>query len=269
MPYLNINEVNLHYAIVGDGPETIVFSHGLLMSGHMFHAQVAAFGDRYRCVVYDHRGQGQSEVAASGYDMDTVVADAAELIRRLDCAPCHFVGLSMGGFVGLRLALRQPRLLRSLTLLDSSAEPEPEKNRPRYRRMALVGRWLGFSLVGDAVMNILFGNTFLNDPTRDAEREDWKHRLLANDRAGVTRAAKGVIERQGVAEQLSSLALPVLILVGEEDVATPPEKSRLMAGRIAGARFEVIPQAGHTSTVENPQAVNAALGHFLEELNGG
>lgn len=86
----------------------LFFSHGLLMSCRMFDDQVAHFQDRYRCIVYDHRGQGQSEVTANGYDMETVYADAAALITALDAAPCHFVGLSMGGFVGMRLAAAAP-----------------------------------------------------------------------------------------------------------------------------------------------------------------
>jgi pimeloyl-ACP methyl ester carboxylesterase len=117
MPFKEINGTRIHHTETGSGPETIVFSHGLLMSGEMFRDQVAAFSDRYRCITFDHRGQGQSEVTESGYDMDTLAEDAAALIRELNCAPCHFAGLSMGGFVGMRLAIRHPELLKSLILL--------------------------------------------------------------------------------------------------------------------------------------------------------
>ena len=112
MAVMEINGARIYYEESGAGPETLVFSHGLLMSGEMFSEQVKAFSGRYRCVSYDHRGQSRSEVTDSGYDMDSLTEDAATLIRRLDCGPCHFAGLSMGGFVGMRLAIRYPELIR-------------------------------------------------------------------------------------------------------------------------------------------------------------
>jgi pimeloyl-ACP methyl ester carboxylesterase len=139
MPTRVINGAELHYEERGSGPETIVFSHGLLMSGDMFREQVEALSDRYRCVSYDHRGQARSAVTETGYDMDSLTADAAALISELGAAPCHFVGLSMGGFIGMRLAIHHRNLLRSLVLMDTSADPEPEENKGPYRRLAFVG----------------------------------------------------------------------------------------------------------------------------------
>ena len=135
MPRIAVRGADLHYEVSGAGPETVVFAHGLLWSGRLFDRQVEALATRYRCVTFDFRGHGRSEVTVDGYDMDSLAADAAALIEALGCAPCHFVGLSMGGFVGMRLAIRQPRLLRSLILLETSADPEPEADRRRYRRM--------------------------------------------------------------------------------------------------------------------------------------
>src|SRR5262249_46832105 len=84
-------------------------SHGLLMDHSMFEGQRAAFEGRYRVIAYDHRGQGQSRNADNDagqvLDMETLTGDAAALIQALDAAPCHFAGLSMGGFIGFRLAL--------------------------------------------------------------------------------------------------------------------------------------------------------------------
>ena len=74
----------------------------------MFRAQIDRLKPHYRCIAYDHRGQGDSAIAPDGYDMDTLAEDAAALIVALDAGPCHFVGLSMGGFVGMRLALPGP-----------------------------------------------------------------------------------------------------------------------------------------------------------------
>lgn len=269
MPRLKVNGADLHYEEQGTGPETVVFAHGLLWSGRMFDRQVAALAGRYRCVTFDFRGQGGSEVAGDGYDMDSLTADAAALIAALRCAPCHFVGLSMGGFVGMRLAIRHPGLLKSLVLIESTADPEPRENLGRYRLLTFVARWISLRLVAGPVMRIMFGKKFLEDPTRSAVRERARRDLIGNHRRGAARAVNGVITRQGIYEQLGRIAVPTLILVGDQDVATPLVRSERLHAAIAGSRLRVIQGAGHTSTIEEPDAVNAAIAGFLTGLGSG
>lgn len=266
MPKIQINGATLHYTDEGTGPEIILFAHGLLWSGRMFEAQVNALKDRYRCITFDFRGQGQSEVTRDGYDMETLYWDTAALIEAVGCTPCHFVGLSMGGFMGMRLAARRPELLRSLMLLGTSADDEPRGNVPRYNRLNFVARWLGLRFVATPVMRIMFGQTFLTDPNRAVQREEWKKHLITNHRIGVSRAVKGVIDRQGVYDEISKITIPTLIMVGEEDVATVPAKAERIQARIAGSRLVRIPRAGHSSTIEEPEAVNTAIKAFLESL---
>ncbi len=266
MSKIQINGAKLHYTDEGAGSETILFAHGLLWSGQMFEAQVNVLKDRYRCITFDFRGQGQSEVTRGGYDMETFYQDTVALIETLDCAPCHFAGLSMGGFIGMRLAARRPELLRSLILLGTSADAEPKENIPRYNRLNFIARWFGLRLVAAPVMRILFGQSFLADPNRAAQREEWKKHLIANHRIGITRAVKGVIDRQGVYDEIGKITTPTLILVGEEDVATIPAKAERIQARIAGSRLVRIPKSGHSSTIEEPEAVNETIKAFLNSL---
>src|SRR5690349_20889255 len=172
----------------------------------------------------------------------------------------------MGGFVGMRLAVRHPALLRSLILMETSADPEPAENIPRYRTLARAACWIGLRPVAPRVMPIMFGTTFMSDPTRSAEQAEWQRRMATNHRTGILRALDGMIARKRVYDEIASIQLPTLVLVGEEDVATPPEQARRIAGRIPGARLVSIPAAGHTATVEQPATVNAALFGFLESL---
>jgi len=268
MPYLTLNGARLYYEERGTGSETIVFAHGLLWSGRMFDRQVAALQAHFRCITFDFRGQGQSQVTASGYDMDTLTEDAAALIAALGCAPCHFVGLSMGGFVGMRLALRYPHWIRSLVLMETSADPEPQETIGRYRLLNFIARWFGWRMVVGRIMPILFGQQFLNDPARAPLRETMKAALLRNHRVGLTRAVTGVIERAGVDEDLQQIRVPTLIVVGDQDVATVPAKAERIHAQIQGSRLVIIPGAGHTSTVEEPEAVNQALLEFLGQARG-
>jgi pimeloyl-ACP methyl ester carboxylesterase len=266
MPHINIDGTKLHFEEQGRGAETVVFAHGLLWSGRMFAWQVQALRENYRCITFDFRGQGSSEVTADGYDIDRLTEDAAKLIEALGGSPCHFVGLSMGGFVGMRLAIRQPDLLRSLTLLNTSADPEPKGKVARYRRLALVARWFGLGFVVNRAMPIMFGAAFLSDPRRAAVRKKWRAELLANHRVGVTRAIHGVVTRQGVYDQLDQITVPTLVIVGEYDVATPPDVGQRIHHRIPSSRLVTIRAAGHTSTVEEPEAVNTAIVEFLDHV---
>lgn len=259
MSHADLNGAHIHYTDTGGDGEAIVFSHGLLFSGSMYEAQIAHFRDRYRCITFDHRGQGGSGVTDNGYDMDTLAEDAAALIRHLRAGPCHFVGLSMGGFVGMRLAARHPDLLRTLTLLDTSADAEPDENIPKYKMLNLVARWIGLWAVMGRVMPIMFGQSFLNDPARTAEKKRWFGEIVGNHRIGITRAVSGVIDRKGCIDLLDEIDMPVGIGVGDEDVATVPAKSERIHAAIKGSELAVLENAGHSSTIETPQQVNALI----------
>ena len=266
MPYINIRGAKIHYTDTGSGTDTIVFSHGVLWSGLMFEAQIAALQEQYRCVAFDHRGQGQSEVSPEGYDMDSLALDAAELIEQLVGGAVHFVGLSMGGFVGMRLAARRPDLLKSLILLETSAEEEPAENIPKYKLLLRVMNWTGFGLVTPSVMRIMFGAKFMQDSARREDRRRWAAQLKENSRRGISLAMKGVIERAAILSELPRIQCPVLVMVGDQDTATVPAKAEQIQRHIAGSTLVVLQGAGHTSTVEEPEQVNAAIRAFLAVL---
>ncbi len=261
MARLAVRNTELHAEEHGTGPEAVVFAHGLLLSCRQFDGPVAALRADYRCVTYDARGHGQSRSPPGGYDLDSQTEDAAALIRHLACGPCHFVGFSMGGFVGQRLAVRHPELLRSLTLIGSSASPEG--NAFRFRLMGWVARVFGVRAVTPWVMPVQFGTGFLRDANREAERRDWFERIAATERAGALRAADAVTRRPDYAAELSGVRVPTLILVGGEDRATPPEESERMHARIDRSELAVIPGAGHAVTIEKPEPVSHRLREFL------
>lgn len=265
MPIARVNGVELFYEERGAGVP-IVFSHGLLWSGRMFEAQVAALADRYRCITYDHRGQGRSPRSPARYDMDDLTADAAALIESLGAAPCHFVGLSMGGMVGLRLALRRPELLRSLTLIESAADGEPRRNIPKYRAMGLYARLAGLGLLIRPVMKIMFGRAFLCDPSRQDERRAQEAHLRSLDIPGMLAALDCVITRPAVTSSLGQITTPTLVLHGDDDRAIVPARARATAQAIPSARLVPIPRAGHTSTVEEPLAITRELDALFSSL---
>ena len=259
MPTIDVNGTTLWYEDTGgDGPP-LLFSHGLLWSTRMFDGQIARFRDRFRVIAWDHRGQGQSaDHDAPSVPIELVTADALALMDRLGLGAVHFAGLSMGGFVGMRLAARHPDRIRSLVLMETTADPEPLENVPKYGRLNFVARWIGLWPVTKPVMKIMFSKSFLADPTKEAERERWRAYLLKNRRT-IVRAVQGVIEREGVAEEITRIRAPTTVLVGEEDVATVPAKAERLVSLIPDAVLERIPAAGHSSSVEQPELVGLAM----------
>jgi 3-oxoadipate enol-lactonase len=247
----------------GDGPP-VLFAHGLLWNTSLFASQVAVLRERYRCISYDHRGQGRSDdTDATSVPIEQVYNDAVALIELLDVGPVHFVGLSMGGFAGMRIAARRPELLRSLVLLDTACTAENPFLRPKYWGMNFMAQLFGVESVVDAAMQSLFARSVLRDPTRAADVARWRTTLAGNRRT-VVRAVRGVTSRKSVVHEMSRITVPTLIIVGDEDVATPPARSEQLHTLIRGSTLIRIPFAGHSAPVEQPEAVTRALSEFLD-----
>jgi 3-oxoadipate enol-lactonase len=268
MPYASVNGTRLYYEDTGPGStgETVALSHGLLWSTELFRPQIEHLRARYRVIAWDHRGQGRSDDdERETIGIELVTDDALALLDTLGAGRVHLGGLSMGGFVALRIAARHPERVRSLTLLETSAEPEPRENVPKYTLLAWLAKHVGLGLVADRVMPIMFGRSTLTLPERAELRARWQKRLVANRRT-IVRAVNGVIAREGVEHLLPKIVAPTLIVVGDEDVATTVERARFLERGIAGARLVIVPLAGHSSTVEAPREVNAALDEHLARL---
>lgn len=262
MPTLALNGARLHYALHGDGPETLVFVHGLMLASESWHHQVEAFRDRYRVLTFDLRGQGRSEMTPDGLDLDSLAADTATLIGTLVAGPCHLVGFSMGSFVAMRVAARHPDLVRTLTLIGPSAEAEEPDNLPRYRLLIRLVTLFGPGIAIGALMKILFGDTFLKDPAARPVRAHWKRYLRRLPRT-LARAAAASAGRAAITGKLAAITAPTLVVSGTEDRPVSPAKARAVADAIAGARFVALQDTGHAVMLERPAAFNALLADFL------
>ena len=269
MPIIRINEADIYYQDFNEAPnenkETIVFAHGLLWDNEMFAPQIEKLKSQYRCIAFDFRGQGKSESTESGYDMGSLSLDTKALIEELVEGPVHFLGLSMGGFIGMRLGIHHPELLKSLMLLETTADPEPEENKPKYRKLAFIAKWLGVGLIAEKTMAIMFSQSFLNDADKTELRNEWKNRLFKLNRWKFGKAVHGVVDRHGVYGVINKIKLPTLIVVGDEDVATTPAKAQRMHEEIKGSQLVTIKGAGHTSSIEQPEAVTKAITDFLSD----
>lgn len=129
--------------------------------------------------------------------------------------------------------------------------------------MAYTGRIFGFQPLVGKLFPILFGHDFLTDEAFSDSREHWRQQLINNHPAGSSRAAMAVIKRGGVYSQLGLIKTPTLVLVGDQDVATTTEKAQRMHDAIQHSKLVVIAGAGHSSSIEKPEAVTRALRKFI------
>jgi pimeloyl-ACP methyl ester carboxylesterase len=156
--------------------------------------------------------------------------------------------------------------LRGLVLVESAADREPSANVPKYRAMELITRRIGFRPLLSPIMKIMFSRSFLRDPARAVERRAMERSILALDPPRTGRALEAVVSRSGVEHLLPLIRVPTLVLHGTEDAAIVEAWARRTATLIPGAVWVDVPNAGHTSTVEEPAAVNTALDAFLSSV---
>ena len=254
MPNINVNGLDLFYTEQGSGDETLVFGHGLLMDTSMWDAVVPQFTNQYRVICFDFRGQGKTGDPGHGYDIDNLVKDTVAFIQAISTKPVHYVGLSMGGMVGLPLAARHPDLLRSLVLLDTSAQAEPWWNKIKYAIMTLIVNIFGVKPLVPAMLPLMFGKSTLNNPAKREMISCWKQKLLALKKT-IVGPVSGVTKRRDVTKELDKISSPTLMIVGDEDQTTPLSCAQNIAAHIANAELKIIPQCGHSSALEKPDAV--------------
>jgi 3-oxoadipate enol-lactonase/4-carboxymuconolactone decarboxylase len=258
MPHIKANGVDLFYELTGPvGAPVIAFSHSIGASLEMWEAQVAAFAGQYRCLRYDTRGQGRSEVIDRPTHVDDLADDLAALLDALGIARANMVGLSLGGMTAQAFALRHQEKLDRLVLIATTAKMDPQFWQDRQA----VVRREGY---GSFIAGVLSPRWFTADfakrspGTITAFRErfpkDWRGYAVCC----------GVIETLDLAERIAAIRAPTLIMVGAEDPATPLAMSEDLRNRIPDAEMIIIPKLTHLLVVERPDVVNPYIAAFLE-----
>jgi 3-oxoadipate enol-lactonase len=246
----------------------VVLLHGFPLDRTMWVEQVKALGRAYRVITPDLRGHGASPAPEGVYTMDEMADDVIELLDELGIVrPVVLGGLSMGGYVALSLVLRHPGRVRGLLLMDTRAAADtPEAARLREETAEQVLRERSSRSMLETMLPRLIGRATLERHPQKIEP------LLAvmqrTSVAGIAGAQRGMAARPDRRGDLERIGVPTLVLVGADDVISPPPEAREIAASIPGARLEVIPDAGHLAPYENPDAANAAILGFLDGLVG-
>jgi len=267
MPYLRINGTEYYYELHGSGDETLVFSHGFLMDSEMFRYQIPYWSRFRQVLVFDWRGQGKSPPSAGGYDMENLYRDTVELLKALQLHKVHWIGVSMGGFIGLRLAARNPDLIQSLIAADTTDEAEKPLNKIKWGSLAWIFKLFGPAPVTKGIQKALFGETKRRDPSFRPIMDEYARKWKLLDRNAAFRTAWAIFNRPSLTQETPLIRIPVKVVVGEEDLSRTLEESRAMARRIPGASLSVVPKAGHSSPLEQPESFNQITAAFLTEIS--
>jgi pimeloyl-ACP methyl ester carboxylesterase len=230
----------------------------------MWRAQVAHCSQERRVIALDLRGHGRSAPATGALTLYDMVDDALAVLDHLGIDRAVWGGLSIGGMIAMRAALRYPSRVAALMLLDSHAGRELLSVRIKYAALAALVRTLGIASVVGPVLKLMFGATsFRKRPDLVAE---WRQRFMAVDAPSMLLVLDALVGRDSVVEDLAKITVPALVLVGAEDLALPPERSREIAAHLADSEFLEVAAAGHLSTLEAPAEINEAIGRFLQRL---
>jgi len=244
--------------------EPLVLWPSMLTDGSMWRFQVPPLREAgFRTIVIDPPGHGRSAPARRPYSLEDCADAGVEVLDALEVDVADWAGLSWGGMAGMRVALRHPTRLKRLALLDTSAKRESRRKLPSYHAMAFVARRVGaIGILLDRIERIFFtADTVANRPDLT---EPFRSHLARMDPESLGHAVDGVIfDRVDLRSELPRIAARTLVMVGAEDVATPPARAREIARGIGDARLVEIGGAAHLSALERPDEVTRELlAHF-------
>jgi 3-oxoadipate enol-lactonase len=254
-----VSTLDVAYERAGrDGAPTLVFSNSLGSTTWMWERQAAALGEHFDVVRYDHRGHGRSPVPPEPYDLADLGADVLALLDGIGAQRVHWCGLSLGGMVGMWMAINAPERIDRLVLCCTSAKLGPPE---MWADRAATVREQGVDAIADAGLERWLTAGFRE---REPEVTAQVRAMLASTPAAGYAGCCGVIERMDLVDQLGAVAAPTLVVAGAQDPATPPEHGERIAAAVRGARLEVVEDCAHLAAVEQPETISQLIaGHLL------
>ena len=262
MPFIVAGDLTVHYELTGPaGAPVVMFANSLGTNFHVWDRQAAFLSGRFRLLRYDKRGHGLTDCPPADpdlYTIDILADDALALIDALDIGSVHFCGLSIGGMIGQKLAAKAPERVRSLILCDTANRIGPPEIWDQ--RIAAI-KANGLASITDAVLARWFTPQFLAEQ-RD-EAQGCANMLTRTPVDGYIGCCLAIRNEENLPEEDAQIRCPTLVIVGDQDASTPPAAAQALTEAIHGARLEVIEDAGHIPTIEQPEQLNALLGDFL------
>ena len=257
MPILTFGEAHIHYVLEGKrGSPVLVFSNSLGANYSMWDPQAHEFRKRFGVLRYDTRGHGQSPPTPGPYSIELLGRDVIAMLDALDLDRVHFCGLSMGGMIGMWLALNAPERLSKLALSNTAAKiGTPEGWNARIDAVQKNG----MKSVASAILERWFTPAFRREAP---ETMATILKMLEETNPDGYVACCAAVRDFDCRKKKSAIRTPTLVIAGAHDPATPPADGRFLAQQIPGARYVEL-SAAHLSNIEAQDQFNRELAAFL------
>ncbi|MBA4394937.1 MAG: 3-oxoadipate enol-lactonase [Desulfobacca sp.] len=253
--------IDLNCELTGkEGAPVVMLSHSLGSNLAMWNPQRATLEPHYQVLAYDMRGHGASDVSEGAYTLEQLADDAVGLLDALHINRVHFVGLSIGGMIAQAMALNHPDRLRTLTLCSTSAYLPPPAL-PIVQERIETARKEGLQALVDSTLERWFTPAYGRQQAQTLE--SIRRQFLATSVAGYI-GCNEAIGKLNFIEQLSTISLPTLIMVGAEDPGTPIAASEAIHERIKESKLVVLSSASHLSNIEQAGPFTNNLLEFLQ-----
>ena len=254
----NIGGIEMHYEVSGSGP-WLTLSHSLGANLGMWDAQLEVLNQHFTVLRYDIRGHGQTQASEGPYTLEQLADDAHGLLKHLGVARTHWIGLSLGGMIGQVFAIRYPKLIDHAVIADSTGKAAP--NAPTmWGERATLARTQGMGALVQPTLSRWFTDPYREQqPAVMARIGDMIESTSVEGYAGCCAAISVIHTLEG----LQQLNVPGLVIVGDQDLATPPALSEQIHQHWPKSHYVVLKDAAHMASVEQAQAFNAAVMQFL------
>ncbi|GAA5529782.1 alpha/beta fold hydrolase [Herpetosiphon gulosus] len=264
MPPIDVRGRSLMYDDGGDG-EVVLCIHGFPFNRSMWDEARLALASRYRVLSPDLRGFGESSGSES-WTLDDQANDLIELLDHLAIDRVAVLGLSMGGYIALNLARRYPERLWAMVLIDTKATSDNYDAKQNRLKTAETALREGAAPIAAQMLPKLLSPANAEDQ-RLIERLNGM--MLTTNPKTIASAAHAMASRPDSTPYLSTMALPSLVIVGNDDQITTPNDAHAMVAALPHASLVTIPDAGHMSVLEQPEITYGAIRVFLDQAQQG
>jgi len=257
MPFVELHDARIHYLLEGPAAApALAFSNSLGTNYSMWDLQAAEFQKTFRVLRYDTRGHGKTSVTPGPYSIEKLGKDTLGLLDALQLKHIHFCGLSMGGMIGMWLAVNAPERLNKLVLCNTGAKIGTAEV---WRSRIEAVRTGGMKSIAPAVVERWFTPTFRSKDPAAAAR--IQQQLEETNPDGYT-ACCAAVRDFDFRDQLKAIAVRTLVIAGAHDPAAPPADGQFLVQHIPAAKYAEL-HAAHLSNIEDRDGFNSALGAFL------
>jgi pimeloyl-ACP methyl ester carboxylesterase len=265
MPRISSDDAEIFYEVLGSGPP-IVLLHPFPANHDLWKPAAQALVTRYRIILPDLRGHGDSGVGEGPATMEKHAADLARVLDHEGIGRATFAGVSIGGYVLFEFWRKFRPRVEALILCNTKAQADTSEARAGRLQAAADVRERGTEPFFESLVPKLIGKTTLS--TRPDLVEGALRMMRKMSAEDVALVQKGMAERSDSVETLKGINVPTLIVTGDEDIFTGVSEAELMQRNIPGSRMNVIAKAGHYSPWEQPEEVGKLLRQFLDNVRG-